>query len=56
MTKPFDFPGPEPRKPMDVSLSAYNITDNRDPVATQWLPVTYEPRGSTVVLSVGVQF
>jgi iron complex outermembrane receptor protein len=41
---------------MDVSLSGYNITDNRDPVATQWLPVTYEPRGSTVVLALGVQF
>jgi hypothetical protein len=41
---------------MDVSLSGYNLTDNRDPVDTQWLPVTYEPRGLTGVLSVGVRF
>jgi hypothetical protein len=33
-----------------------NITDNRDPVATQWLPVTYEPSGFNDVLSVGVRF
>ncbi|MEI6210863.1 MAG: TonB-dependent receptor [bacterium] len=41
---------------LDVSLSAYNITDNREPVATQWLPVTYDPRGFTCVLAVGVRF
>jgi outer membrane receptor protein involved in Fe transport len=41
---------------MDIRLSGYNLTDNRQPVAGQWLRDTYQPRGISGVLAVDLRF
>ena len=40
----------------DLSLSGYNLLDNRSPVAGQWLRDTYRPRGATFVASLQCRF
>jgi len=41
---------------MNVRLSGYNLTDNRDEVAAQFFADTYRPRGIAAVLAVDVSF
>jgi outer membrane receptor protein involved in Fe transport len=43
-------------KNMDLSLSIYNIFDNRDQIAAQWTSDTYKPRGTSGVASLSWRF
>jgi outer membrane receptor protein involved in Fe transport len=43
-------------KNMDLRLSAYNITNNRNQVAAQWTTDTYMPRGASGVASLSWRF
>ena len=43
-------------KNMDLRLSLYNITDNRDQIAAQWTADTYRPRGISGVASIYWRF
>jgi len=43
-------------KNMDLRLSLYNITDNRDQIAAQWTADPYRPRGISGVASIYWRF
>ena len=43
-------------KDMDIRLSGYNITDNKQPISTQWLTDSYTPQGASVELTVSQKF
>ena len=43
-------------KNMDLRLSGYNITNNRDQIGGQWTTDTYKPAGTSVVASLYCRF